>query len=441
MNPLINLPKLTTVKSILLLLLPVYLFLVSEASYARHTAIVIDADTGNILHEVEANQPWYPASLTKVMTLYMTFEALRAGQIQLGSILTASDHAASQPKSKLGLRRGESLNTRDAILAVITRSANDAAVVLAEAVGGTEDNFAAMMTARARSLGMNNTRFMNATGLPNNWQVTTSRDLALLAWRIQRDFPSYYQYFSAHEFYYKGQTMRAINAFTAKYPGAEGMKTGFTCGSGYNLIGAAHQNDQRLIGVVMGGMTSQERYQLMNRMMDNAFANYYSANPSMTITDARPYSSSEPPYQLSCGNGAARSYQAANTRTIEPSLPKTAYHPIKHATIRQYAIERRAHKTANLPAKHANRTRYAKAKPVSTGHTKLSNSRVVRPASRLASHTKSTSRPGTVGKTKLASHAKVAGKTKTTAATTKTARHTRATTLAKTTSKTRIAAN
>jgi len=194
MNPLINLPKLTTVKSILLLLLPVYLFLVSEAGYARHTAIVIDADTGNILHEVEANQPWYPASLTKVMTLYMTFEALRAGQIQLGSILTASDHAASQPKSKLGLRRGESLNTRDAILAVITRSANDAAVVLAEAVGGTEDNFAAMMTARARSLGMNNTRFMNATGLPNNWQVTTSRDLALLAWRIQRDFPSYYQY-------------------------------------------------------------------------------------------------------------------------------------------------------------------------------------------------------------------------------------------------------
>jgi len=151
----------------------------------------------------------------------------------------------------------------------------------------------------------------------------------------------------------------------------------------------------------------------MNRMMDNAFANYYKRQSVYDYYGCSPYSSSEPPYQLSCGNGAARSYQAANTRTIEPSLPRTVYHPIKHATIRQYAIERRAHKTVNLPAKHANRTRYAKAKPVSTGHTKLSSSRVVRPASRLASHhTKSTSRPGTVGKTQLPATPKLPAKPK-----------------------------
>ena len=175
--------------------------------------------------------------------------------------------------------------------------------------------------------------------------------------------------------------------------------------------------------------------------MDNAFANYYSANPSMTITDARPYSTSQPPYQLSCGNGAARSYQAANTRTIEPRIPRTIYYPIKHSNKSRYAIGRGMHKTAYRTTKQANRTRYVKAKPVSTGHAKLSSSRAVRPASRLASHTKSTSKVRTADKTKRVSPVKVAGKTKTTAANTKTVRHSKATTLAKTTSKTRIAAN
>ena len=214
-------------------------------------------------------------------------------------------------------------------------------------------------------MGMNNTRFMNATGLPNNWQVTTARDLALLAWRIRRDFPNYYQYFSAHEFYYKGQTMRGINAFVAKYPGAEGMKTGFTCGSGYNLMASAHQNDQRLIGVVMGGMTSKERYQLMTQLMDNAFAHNYNANPSMNITTARRYSTSVPPYQLSCGNGGSF-HQAARTVANGQGAD----------TIRQVQGTKTAYKNSRVGTrKTASKTKLSRKTRTSTKSVRLSKSK------------------------------------------------------------------
>ncbi|HEY8157237.1 MAG TPA: D-alanyl-D-alanine carboxypeptidase family protein [Methylobacter sp.] len=295
----------TKAKLLLLILNAVWLLAVSGASYGRHAAIIIDADNGNVLHEVEATQSWYPASLTKLMTLYMTFDALKSGQVQLHDTLIASTHASQQPNSKLGLRRGEHLTVEDAILAIITRSANDASVVLAEHLGGTEENFAANMTEKAHSLGMYNTHFMNATGLPNNWQVTTSRDMAMLAWKAQRNFPEYYHYFGAHGFNFKGTELRGINKFTANYPGAEGMKTGFTCGSGFNLIGAAQQNGKRLIGVVMGGMTSKERYQLMMQKMDISFANLDSADPTRNINTMLTSSAGSPPYQLDCGNGAA----------------------------------------------------------------------------------------------------------------------------------------
>jgi len=304
----------TKVKLALLILNAVWLFAVSEVSYGRHAAIIIDADNGNVLHEVEATQSWYPASLTKLMTLYMTFDALKAGQIHLHDPMTASTHASQQPNSKLGLRRGEHLTVEDAILAIITRSANDASVVLAEHLGSTEENFAANMTAKAHSLGMYNTHFMNATGLPNNWQVTTSRDMAVLAWKAQRNFPEYYHYFAAHSFNFKGTELRGINKFTASYPGAEGMKTGFTCGSGFNLIGAAHQNGKHLIGVVMGGMTSKERYQLMMQKMDAGFANLTNVDSARNINTMSTTSAGSPPYQLDCGNGAATHAIPASSR-------------------------------------------------------------------------------------------------------------------------------
>jgi len=293
----------------------------AQAGYARYAAIMIDADNGNILHEVDATQSWYPASLTKVMTLYMTFEALQNGQIHFFDAMRTSSHAASQPTSKLGLRVGEYLTVRDAIYAIITRSANDAAVVLAERLGGTEENFAVKMTNKAHSLGMSNTRFMNATGLPNDWQVTTSRDMAMLAWKIQRHFPEYYQHFSAHSFNYKGTELRGINKFVAHYPGAEGMKTGFTCGSGYNLIASAQQNGKRLIGVVLGGMTSAERYQLMYRMMDAGFDNRYEGGAQERHINSMPAGfAGTPPYQLSCGSKAflhsVSNYNQNNHRSV-----------------------------------------------------------------------------------------------------------------------------
>ena len=301
-----------TVKSILLILMPVWLVLVSDVSYGRHAAIMIDADDGSILHEVDATQSWYPASLTKVMTLYMAFDALNAGQIHLYDTLSTSYHASRQPNSKLGLRPGEMLTVEEAILAIITRSANDAAVVLAEHLGGTEESFAVKMTTKAHVLGMFDTHFMNATGLPHPWQVTTSRDLAVLVWKLQRNFPDYYPYFSAHSFNFKGRELRGINKFTASYPGAEGMKTGFTCGSGYNLISTASQNGKHLIGVILGGMTSAERYQLMIKMMDDGFADKYNASPARNITTATTHFTGTPPYQLGCGNGASTNITYGN---------------------------------------------------------------------------------------------------------------------------------
>jgi D-alanyl-D-alanine carboxypeptidase len=316
----------TKVKLTLLVLNIVWLFAVSEVSYGRHAAIIIDADNGNILHEVEATQSWYPASLTKLMTLYMTFDALKSGQIHLHDTLTASTHASQQPNSKLGLRRGEHLTVEDAILAIITRSANDASVVLAEHLGDTEENFAVKMTEKAHSLGMYNSHFMNATGLPNNWQVTTSRDMAVLAWKAQRNFPEYYHYFSAHSFNFKGTELRGINKFTASYPGAEGMKTGFTCGSGFNLIGAAHQNGKHLIGVVMGGMTSHERYQLMIQKMDAGFANLGNIDPPRNINSIATNSAGSPPYQLDCGNGGATHVIPTSIRSSYKSIHPTVHH-------------------------------------------------------------------------------------------------------------------
>ncbi|MFI3187860.1 MAG: D-alanyl-D-alanine carboxypeptidase family protein [Methylococcaceae bacterium] len=303
------------VKLTLLILNALWLLAASELSYGRHAAIIIDADNGNVLHEMEATQSWYPASLTKLMTLYMTFDALKAGQIHLYDTLTASTHASQQPNSKLGLRRGEHLTVEDAILAIITRSANDASVVLAEHLGDTEENFAVNMTEKAHALGMYNSHFMNATGLPNNWQVTTSRDMAVLAWKAQRNFPEYYHYFAAHSFNFRGTELRGINKFTANYPGAEGMKTGFTCGSGFNLIGAAHQNGRHLIGVVMGGMTSKERYKLMMQKMDASFARQASFEPTRNINTMPTNLAGSPPYQLDCGNGAVTHATPVSSRS------------------------------------------------------------------------------------------------------------------------------
>ena len=362
-----------TAKSILFIILPVWLFLVSEMSYARHAAIMIDASNGSVLNEVEATQAWYPASLTKLMTLYMTFDALSTGQIQLQDSLSASRHAALQPNSKLGLRVGENLTVEEAILALITRSANDAAVALAEHIGGTEESFAVKMTAKAHAIGMSDTHFMNATGLPHPWQVSTARDLGLLAWKTLNNFPDYYPYFSAHSFNFRGSELRAINKFTANYPGAEGMKTGFTCGSGYNLISTASQNGKRLIGVVLGGMTSAQRYQLMMDMMDAGFAGQYQlVNAAKHIETATISEGSAPPYQLGCGNGGATTTVANNDDDSHTPHPykavKTAYKPIKTKSFKT-----KSGKTKSIKANYYRKNTVIISKSKSASKSKLAS--------------------------------------------------------------------
>jgi D-alanyl-D-alanine carboxypeptidase len=384
-----------TVKSILLILMPVWLLLMPASSYGRHAAIMIDADNGAVLHEENATHSWYPASLTKVMTLYMTFDALKAGQIHLYDTLTASYHASRQPTSKLGLRPGDTLTVEDAILALITRSANDAAVVLAEHLGGTEESFAVKMTTKAHTLGMYDTHFMNATGLPHQWQVTTSRDLAILAWKTMRNFPNYYPYFSSHSFYYKGRELRGINKFTATYPGAEGMKTGFTCGSGYNLISVASQNGKRLIGVIMGGMTSAERYQLMIHMMDDGFANRLNPYPARNINTMTTSYAGMPPYQLGCGNLARTTMGSNDTSDSYNNQPKPiskTRHVINHNAVKNTRHISKSKTVSNAKPAGKSKT-HSKAKP--------------------AGKSKTASKAKPAGKSTIVSKAKPAGKSKT----------------------------
>lgn len=288
-------------RKILITLQAVVLLFFMQSAHARYAAILIDAESGDVLHEVESMQTWFPASLTKMMTLYMTFDALSNGQIHLNDVMHASSHAARQPNSRLGLHRGERITVEEAILALVTRSANDATVVLAEHLAVTEDNFAVRMTAKAHSLGMYNTHFMNATGLPNDWQVTTARDMALLGVRLYQHFPQYYSYFGAHSMTFKGRELPSINKFTSTYEGAEGMKTGFTCNSGYNLVSSAYQNGRRLIGVILGGHSSNERYNLMITQMNQGFSGNY--QPIATLYNLPPNSTVLPPHQLDCANG------------------------------------------------------------------------------------------------------------------------------------------
>ncbi len=236
------------------------------------TSIVVDHNTGAVLSESGADTVNYPASLTKMMTLYITFEALRAGRISLATRLPVSAEAARQPPSKLGLRPGSTIRVDEAIRALAVKSANDVAVVLAEAIGGTEARFAQLMSYRARELGMARTRFVNASGLPDELQRTTARDMALLAGRLVSDFPEYYGFFGLPYFVWRGRTYHNHNRLLTTYPGMDGLKTGYIRASGYNLAASAVRDGRRLVAVVLGGSSSAARNREMVRLLDEAFA-------------------------------------------------------------------------------------------------------------------------------------------------------------------------
>jgi D-alanyl-D-alanine carboxypeptidase len=242
-------------------------------SYAagKNATLVIDADTGVILHEENAGELRYPASLVKMMTLYMAFSALESGRLSMTQRLTVSDHAAGQSPSNLHLRAGQTITVNDAILAVIIKSANDAAVVLAEAIGGTEGRFADMMNSTAKKIGMSRTNFENASGLPNLKQKSTAYDLARLAVALRRDYGKYYHLFDKSQFTFNKKTYYTHNRVTKNYRGADGLKTGYIRASGFNLVTSAKRNGKSLVGVVLGGQTIKGRDRNMMKLLDNAF--------------------------------------------------------------------------------------------------------------------------------------------------------------------------
>jgi D-alanyl-D-alanine carboxypeptidase len=234
-------------------------------------SIVIEPETGQILSQENPDAITYPASLTKMMTLYLTFEALNAGKLRLDQYLPVSYAAASRAPTKLGLRPGESISVQDLILGLITRSANDAACVLAEGLAGSEPTFAEHMTRKALNLGMTHTVYRNASGLPDPDQYTTARDQAQLAVALYRDFPREYRYFATREFYFRGNTVHNHNHLLDWYEGADGIKTGYIGASGFNLAASAVRNGHRLIGVIMGGPSAGTRDREMAALLDRGF--------------------------------------------------------------------------------------------------------------------------------------------------------------------------
>jgi len=237
-----------------------------------------------------ADELRHPASLTKLMTIYLTFSALDSGRLSLGDALPVSINALNAPPTKMGLPPGGTVNVRDATMALVTRSANDAAIVLAEALGGDEATFAQLMTQKARQLGMTSTVYRNASGLPNREQVTTARDLARLAFALMRDFPHYYAVFSVQSYPYRGRVLENHNRMLLSYEGADGLKTGYTVASGFNLVMSAMRDNRRLIGVVMGGDSAGQRDRMMADLMDYGFATAQSMRLSSWTSVRKPAS-------------------------------------------------------------------------------------------------------------------------------------------------------
>lgn len=257
----------------LVLFLLMALFFAPDAwANSKYAAYVVHADSGDVLFDRYSTQTRYPASLTKMMTLYLLFDELEAGTLTLDSKITISAHAAGQPPSKLGVSSGSSIDVETAINALVVKSANDVAAAVAEKISGSEWRFAQKMTEKARALGMRGTTFRNASGLPNSRQVTTARDMATLGRRLMQDHPAYFHYFAVQSFDWNGRTYRTHNALIRTYQGATGLKTGYTRRSGFNLVTSSDRDGNRLIGVVLGGRSSATRDAHMRLILDNAYA-------------------------------------------------------------------------------------------------------------------------------------------------------------------------
>ena len=262
---------LSSFKALSRIMLVALVLLAARPALAEDAYIVVDAGTGKVLNAMNPDQRLYPASMTKIMTLFMTFEALSQGRLSLRTQLPVSELAATQAPSKLGLRAGSTIDVQDCILAAVTLSANDCAMVLAEGIGGSEAQFAQLMTDRAHSLGMVNTHYNNPNGLPDEGQLTSARDMATLAAALIHRFPKYYPVFATREFTYHGISHANHNHLMSRYPGMDGIKTGFIRASGFNLTASAVQHGHRLIAVVFGGSSAYSRDNYMAGLLNDGF--------------------------------------------------------------------------------------------------------------------------------------------------------------------------
>ncbi len=253
---------------------------VKQAS--RFSALVVNASNGQILYEKNAGETRYPASLTKMMTLYLTFEALKKGELNMSDKLPVSEKAAGQPQTNISLNSGDRLPLKTAIESLVVRSANDSSVVLAEALGGTTWNFAMIMTQKARALGMKNTVFRNPNGLPDNQQYTTAYDMAKLGIALRRDFPEYYPMFKITSFSYDGVTYPGHNRVMQRYDGADGIKTGYIRASGFNLVTSVKKDGYNIVAVIMGGTSATARDDAMINMLDRTFAQLETTQRTIT---------------------------------------------------------------------------------------------------------------------------------------------------------------
>lgn len=322
----------------------------------RRAFLVIDGNTGKVLDSRDADEPRYPASLTKMMTLYMAFELIEKGRLSYNSRIKISQEAANAAPSKLELDPGEDISVLDAVKALVTKSANDIAVALAEHIGGSETNFARLMTKKAREIGMSHTTFKNASGLPDNDQTTTARDMLTLALRLQDDFPEHYKHFATRTFTYNGSSYRNHNSLLRNFRGTDGIKTGYTRASGFNLVSSVRLNGKHVVGVVFGGRTAAARDSDMRAMLTRALAKASTSKTRKPVLVAAPrpavrpqpaaIARSMPAPQANPGRPPAQQPATAPLATAQPEPPAAVVEPrIEVARVRRVMVaphERRA---------------------------------------------------------------------------------------------------
>jgi D-alanyl-D-alanine carboxypeptidase len=316
----------------------------SRRHYARHhneahesysppfSSIIVDANSGSVLSANNPDASRHPASLTKIMTLYLLFERLEAGKMKLDTEMEVSEHASEQAPTKLGLRPGQTIRVEDAIKGLVTRSANDAAVVIAEAIAGDEDDFAKLMTRKARALGMTRTVYHNASGLPDDDQVTTARDQSTLGRAIQDRFPRYYRYFSTAAFNYHGQTIRNHNHLIGSVEGVDGIKTGYTRASGFNLVTSMRRGNRYLVGVVLGGRSGGSRDAIMRNLLAENLDKAATRRTVAAITERTPSDASADVAEAEADSRPAPMVQAQGAIQAASASPEPAAAPLVRST-------------------------------------------------------------------------------------------------------------